>query len=119
MSDFSNFRLPGVAPHSPVMNLHKKVILEDRHTVIEILIGNYTHEGTTYCVAGYHIINGEQTETIDPKPDNGLYRFERQAIIFMVRHLRNKFKDVFNAETLKVLQLAETQYRQVPMFDFE
>lgn len=117
MKEFKNLKLPGVKMLSPIMNLHKKIIIEDRHNVVEIILGNYTHNGMCYCVAGHNCHIGEQSVKIEPKPENGLYKSERGAVICMLSYLAETFGKIWPEEVVKILQLAIWENRQTSFFD--
>lgn len=117
MSDFSNLRKPGVAQKSPVLNEHKKVIFEDKHYVIEILLATYFHDGYQYVVAGHNCIVGAEPERLSPTPENGLYCSERAAVVSMLNYIGNNHAAKWPEEVQQIIKLAIMQERQISIFD--
>ena len=115
--NFSNLKLPGTRQEHPLMNEHKKVIMQDKHNVIEVIIANYDKDGFTYCVAGHNCIIGEQSVHIEPTTANGLYKSERGAVICMLSYLAETFGNTWPEEVVRVLRLAIWEYRQTSFFD--
>ena len=117
MERIRGIKLPGVKLVGEIQNRHKKVILEDRHNVIEIILGSYDYNGMNYVVAGHNCHIGEHSVKIDPSPENGLYKSERGAVICMLSYLAETFGKVWPEEVVKVLNLAIWEYRQTSFFD--
>ncbi len=118
MTKFENLRIPGCKQDHPLENIHKKIILEDKHNVIEVIIGNYNKDGFTYCVAGHNCHIGEERYNIEPTSENGLYKSERGAIIGMLSYLWETFSKVWPPEVAEVVKLAIWEYRQTSLFDY-
>lgn len=117
MSDINNLRKPGVAQRTPVLNEHNKVIFEDKHYVIEILLATYFHEGYQYVVAGYNCIVGSEPKRLNPTPENGLYCSERAAVVSMLQHIGNNIASQWPEEIKEILKLAIYQERQTSIFN--
>lgn len=114
---YQNLRLPGTKLAGTVYDRHKKIIFEDKHTVIEIDIASYDDKGTRFFVAGHNCYVGEQSVKIEPKPENGLYKSERGAVICMLSYLSETFGKTWPEEVVKILQLAIWENRQTSFFD--
>ena len=115
--NFSNLRIPGCKQVNPLENIHKKIIFEDKHNVIEVIIANYDKDGYTYCVAGHNCHIGEEHYNIDATSENGLYKSERGAIMGMLSYLCETFSKVWPPEVVEVIKLAIWEYRQTSFFD--
>lgn len=114
---YQNLRLPGTKLAGEVYDRHKKIILEDKHTVIEIDIASYDDKGTRFFVAGHNCHVGEEHVAISPNPENGLYTTERNAVICMLSYLSETFGKTWPEEVVKILQLAIWENRQTSFFD--
>lgn len=114
---YQNLRLPGTKLAGTVYDRHKKIIFEDKHTVIEIDIASYDDKGTRFFVAGHNCHVGEEHVAISPNPENGLYTTERNAVICMLSYLSESFGKNWPEEVVKILQLAIWENRQTSFFD--
>ena len=114
---YQNLRLPGTKLAGTVYDRHKKIIFEDKHTVIEIDIASYDDKGTRFFVAGHNCHVGEEHVAISPNPENGLYTTERNAVICMLSYLSETFGKNWPEEVVKILQLAIWENRQTSFFD--
>lgn len=117
MNKFRNLRLPGIKLAGEVIDRHNKIIFEDKHTVIEILLGSYSHDGMNYIVAGHNCHVGEDHVAINPNPENGLYTSERNAIVYMLHYLYETYGQQWPSEVVKIIELAVWEYRQTSIFD--
>lgn len=115
--NFSNLRISGCKQDHPLENIHKKIILEDKHNVIEVIIGNYNKDGMNYVVAGHNCHVGEFSVAINPNPENGVYMNERYAIISMLCYLHETYGKQWPAEVVKIIELAVWENRQFSLFD--
>ena len=117
MYKFGNLRLPGTKLAGTVYDRHKKIIFEDKHTVIEIDIASYDDKGTRFFVAGHNCHVGEDHVAITPNPENGLYTTERNAIVCMLHYLHETYGQQWPSEVVKIIELAVWEYRQTSFFD--
>lgn len=117
MGNFHSIKLPGVKFEGEIQNQHKKVIFEDRHNVIEIILGRYSHNGMDYVVAGHNCHVGEFSVAINPNPENGVYVNEKYAIISMLCYLHETYGKQWPVEVVKIIELAVWENRQFSLFD--
>lgn len=117
MERFRGIKLPGVKLVGEIQNQHKKVILEDRHNVIEIILGSYDYNGMNYVVAGHNCHVGDVSVSIEPTPENGVYMNERYATISMLCYLHETYGKQWPVEVVKIIELAVWENRQTSLFD--
>ena len=117
MINFHSIKLPGVKFEGEIQNQHKKVIFEDRHNVIEILLGRYSHNGMDYVVAGHNCHVGDVSVSMKPTPENGVYMNERYATISMLCYLHETYGKQWPSEVVKIIELSIWENRQTSFFD--
>ena len=112
MNKFENLRLAGCKCDGVVNDLDPFVVMDDRHTIIHVLLGEYDE----LICAGFYIHTDGFDRKVFPNPENGRYQSERDAKIYILALIIDSYSNLLPPEIIAIVRLARDQCRQMEMF---